>query len=106
MINKYLTINRPPLLVIFQHIFNGPTFTFPKHSLDEFSPRTRGALDLLSWLAREGFELSYLCRGFHFSGYKDETKPWHGFKIALNAQKQNEDFAAGKNVRLVLNIAD
>lgn len=82
-------------------MFYGASFQFLNNSLDNFDSRAKEALDLILYLSEEGVDFSIHTK-LHCSFSERIMHAWNGFKIILNALKQNKELAARKYVGLTL----
>ncbi|KAI9770475.1 MAG: hypothetical protein M1839_003190 [Geoglossum umbratile] len=81
-----------PWLEFHSGIFSGYAVHFPKGPVGQFNTHAQNVLEFLFWLMKHDIEIpNPLERAF--SGCGRETRPWHGFKIILNALRSYEDFA-------------
>lgn len=87
-------IDSVPLSSLMRHIFRGLSIQCTEPSLGEVKPMAQDALNLLSWIMRQEFDLS-LPNSFVVDSALYESRAWHGFHMVLSAQRENEDFQAG-----------
>jgi hypothetical protein len=85
---------RPPWTKFHRQIFSGYTVRFPKGPVSQFNTHAQNVLEFLFWLTKHDIEIPNPLE-YSSSGYESETRPWHGFKIILNALRSYEDFGIG-----------
>jgi hypothetical protein len=85
---------RRPWAEFHRQIFSGYTVKFPKGPVSQFNTHAQNVLELLFWLMKRDIEIPNPLE-YNSSGYESETKPWHGFKIILNALRSYDDFGIG-----------
>lgn len=99
-------MSRSPLSVLYEHMFLEPTYRFQHLPLDNFGRHQQKVLEFISCAAKDGLELSYTNIDFQYGTLVVKTALWHGFKIALIAQRQSEDLAIGKHIKVKLRHTD
>jgi hypothetical protein len=85
---------RHPWTKFHSQIFSGYTASFPKGPVSQFNIHAQNVLEFLFWLTKHYIEIPNSLE-YKSSGYESETKPWHGFKIILNALRSYADFGIG-----------
>lgn len=85
---------RHPWTKFHRQIFSGYTVRFPKGPVSQFNTHAQNVLEFLFWLTKHDIEIPNPLE-YYSRRYESETKPWHGFKIILNALQSYEDFGIG-----------
>ena len=86
--------DRRPWTRFHRQIFSGYTVRFPKGPVSQFNTHAQNVLEFLFWLTEHDIEIPNPLE-YNSRGYESETKPWHGFKIILNALRSYDDFGIG-----------